>query len=110
MNSVKAYLVTMLLLVGRFFKKSAGDRWVAGAAFGVSIAGLGATQLLALLGISAVTHSSGAIILTGAGGYVAGTYGLAMLVFLVTAPLAIALYLVVIAVGLIVLVKQKLKS
>ena len=109
MNLFKRYLVLMLLLFGRLLKRTVGDRWVAGAATGVSLAGLGATQLLSLLGISAVTHSSGAVILTGAGGYVAGTYGLAAVIAVVTAPLAIIIYLLIVAVGLFVFVQKKLR-
>ena len=108
MRFLKRYFVLMLLLFGRFLRRATSDRWVSGAATGMSVAGLGATQLLSLMGISAVAHSSGAAILTGAGGYLAGTYGLAAAVALITAPLAILVYVAVIAVGLFLLVRRKL--
>lgn len=45
---------------------------------GVGGAGLGAAAILQAAGLSAVMHSSGAYIFTGAGGYVAGTLGMAI--------------------------------
>nr|WP_294840264.1 hypothetical protein [uncultured Methylotenera sp.] len=44
-------------------------------ASGVGGAGAGAAAILQSVGMTAVTHSSGAYILTGSGGYVAGTLG-----------------------------------
>lgn len=50
----------------------------------------GATTTAGLAGVTAVAHSSGAYILTGATGYIAGTYGVAAgTLAVVTAPAAI---------------------
>lgn len=58
---------------------------VAGYAVGGAI-----VAKLAALPVTAVAHSSGASILTGAAGYVPGSYGLAATVFgIVTSPLFI---------------------
>lgn len=62
----------------------------------------GATGGAAILGITAVTHSSGAVILTGSAGYLAGTLGTAAagVVAALTAPAAIiATTVSVVAVG-----------
>ena len=48
---------------------------IVGAAGGT---GVTAAMLSSALGLTAVTHSSGALILTGSGGYVAGTLGTAI--------------------------------
>lgn len=53
-------------------------------------AGLGAVAILQATGMSAVLHSSGAYIFTGAGGYVAGTLGVA-----IVAPILITTSIVV---------------
>lgn len=60
---------------------------VAGSAGGAGVATAAIGQAL---GLSVVTHSSGALILSGSGGYIAGTLGAA-----VTAPAIIAVAVVV---------------
>ena len=53
-------------------------KYVEKAAIGGGIVGAGAggtAGAVNLVGITAVTHSSGGIILTGSGGYIAGTLG-----------------------------------
>ena len=110
MKIIRSYFEMMLFLFGRLVPDKLKDRWIAGAATGVGVAGIGATTLLSLLGFSAVSHSSGAIIITGVGGYVAGTYGIAAAVALITAPLAIILYIFALVVGLFVLVKRRAKK
>ena len=100
MKFLVSYLKALLLRIGRFRPEGRVATWVSGAGAGMGVAGLGATQLLSLLGFTAVTHSSGAAILTGAGGYVAGTYGIAAVLMLITAPVAIFVYLICLMVGL----------
>ncbi len=108
MRYFKKYLIMMLTLFVRFIPDKAKDRWAAGAATGMGVAGLGAIQLLSLFGITAVAHSSGAAILTGSGGYIAGTYGIGWVVALLTFPLVIVILLIVTFVGLYVLLKTNL--
>ncbi|WP_156127477.1 hypothetical protein [Paracoccus sanguinis] len=84
------------------------DRWVAGAATGVGLAGVGANALLSALGFNAVAHSSGAVILTGAGGYISGTYGLASILALVTLPITLLFFMLCILVGAAIFVKPDL--
>lgn len=58
---------------------------------GIGGAGAGAAAILQAAGMTAVTHSSGAYILTGAGGYVAGTIGAAIVApVLITASVVVA--------------------
>jgi hypothetical protein len=69
-----------------------------------SVAGLvtGATATASAAGVSAVTHSSGAIILTGSSGYISGTLGTAgtAMASALTAPAVLAATAVsVVAVG-----------
>jgi hypothetical protein len=61
-------------------KTKAAERWVKGAVVsGAAAAGLGAGAVgtASTVGITAVAHSSGAWILTGSAGYMAGTMGAA---------------------------------
>jgi hypothetical protein len=54
-------------------------------------AGAGAAAILQAAGMTAVTHSSGAYILTGTGGYIAGTIGAAVIApILITASVVVA--------------------
>jgi hypothetical protein len=58
---------------------------------GLGGVGTGAAAILQAAGLTAVTHSSGAYILTGAGGYVAGTIGAAIVApVLITASVVVA--------------------
>lgn len=58
---------------------------------GIGGAGAGAAAILQAAGMTAVTHSSGAYILTGSGGYIAGTIGAAVVApILITAGVAVA--------------------
>lgn len=74
----------------------------------MGVAGIGANALLSVLGFSAVAHSSGAVILTGAGGYIAGTYGLASIIAFLTAPLVLVVFACCLICGFVVLAKRKL--
>jgi len=111
-----SYLASSLLVLGRFNPKKDEPRnqkvknWVAGSAAGAGILGLGAAQMLSLLGFTAVAHSSGGMILTGAGGYIAGTYGIAILVSILMAPLTLLLFIACIAFGAYVLLKKKIEK
>ena len=115
MTLLRNYFATMLLFIGRYRPRIQSDgwfaskttSWVGGASASFGIAGLGATQLLSALGFTAVAHSSSATILTGASGYIAGTYGIAAVVALITAPLAILIYLICLAFGGYVWIKRK---
>ena len=107
MKLLTGYFAALLLLIGKYQLTDKTKNWVSGASAGLGLAGLGATQLLTILGFSAVTHSSGAVILTGAGGYIAGTYGIAFVVAAITAPITVVLYLVCIAIGVFVFLKRK---
>lgn len=107
MSRARKLLTTMLARIAGHVPDRLRDRWVAGAAAGVGVTGLGASSLLSMLGLSAVTHSSGAAILTGAGGYIAGTYGTAVLVgWLLWLP-SLILFAACAVVGTIVLLKRK---
>ncbi|MBU2360508.1 MAG: hypothetical protein KKB02_16520 [Alphaproteobacteria bacterium] len=108
MKYLLGYLKTLLLFIGRFKRNKTTESWVAGAGAGLGLAGLGATQLLTALGFSAVTHSSGAAILTGAGGYIAGTFGAAAVITFITAPVAIGLYIICLLTGIGVLIAKRL--
>jgi hypothetical protein len=118
MTLLRNYIASMLLFIVRYRPKVKTDGWLAskttswigGASAGVGFAGLGATQLLSALGFTAVAHSSSATILTGAGGYIAGTYGIAAVVAFITAPFAILIYLICLAFGGYVWVKRKIKT
>ena len=110
MSIFRTYLAAILLFIGRFRPQSKTKSWVAGAGAGLGAAGLGATQLLSMLGFSAVVHSSGATILTGAGGYIAGTYGIAAVVALVTAPFAVVTYLLCLAIGFGILTGKEMRK
>jgi uncharacterized paraquat-inducible protein A len=92
-NILKSYFIAVIARIGGFKKSVLSDEWVAGATSGLGLAGLGATQMMSLLGISVVGHSSGASILTGAGGYIAGTYGSAGLLVFFTLPVSLMVFL-----------------
>ncbi|WP_134726844.1 hypothetical protein [Paracoccus luteus] len=91
------------------YERSREGHWVVGAATGIGVAGMGANALLSALGFSAVAHSSGAAILTGAGGYIAGTYGIASIIAFLSAPVILMTFVVCSTYGLFVLVKRKLR-
>ncbi|MCU0910599.1 MAG: hypothetical protein MUE98_04395 [Rhodobacteraceae bacterium] len=102
-------LIAMLARAARYMPDHMKDRWMAGAATGVGVVGLGASSLLSALGFSAVAHSSGAAILTGAGGYIAGTYGVAAIVgWIMWIPMMVV-FGVCAVVGLFVLVSRRLR-
>lgn len=63
---------------------------VNGIASGVGGAGAGAAAILQAAGLTAVSHSAGGYIFTGAGGYVAGTLGYAIVApVLITASVVV---------------------
>lgn len=108
---MKKFIIGTLLKIGKYKPDVTKGRWRSGAAAGVGVAGLGATSLLSLLGFSAVMHSSGAIILTGAGGYIAGTFGFsALLVWFLTLPITIFVFVICLVIGFYKLHQKKLKK
>lgn len=106
MNVIKRYIVAMILLFGRFMPNRANGHWIAGASSGVGLAGLGATQLLSILGFSVVPHSSGAALLSGAGGYIDGTYGLSAVLAIFIFPFSALIFLTMVGFGLVVRFKK----
>ena len=100
MSVVKRYLQSTLLLFVNFGRRSKKKDWIAGLATGSGVVGLGAGHLFSVLGLSAVVHSSGAMILTGSSGYIAGTYGAAMLVAFLMAPLTLLLLFLCVFLGI----------
>lgn len=110
MKRIRAAIIVLLARIAGYVPDRLKDRWVAGAATGVGLTGLGASSLLSALGFNAVLHSSSAYILTGSGGYIAGTYGFAWVVsWFMWLPMLIALSLCTI-VGGVVYVSQKLRA
>ena len=126
MSIVRNYFAAILLWIGGFRRAPKGDqpkntvnvnkarpdrdatKWIGGLSSGVGIAGLGAGKLLSMLGFTAVAHSSGATILTGAGGYIAGTYGLAAgIVAVITAPFTFVIFIICLIVGAWTLFRNK---
>ncbi|WP_299841059.1 hypothetical protein [uncultured Paracoccus sp.] len=101
------FLVAPLARIAGYIPDRLKDRWVAGAASGLGVAGIGANVFLSALGFTAVTHSSGAAILTGAGGYVAGTIGVASVASFLMLPITILVFVICAIVGMFVLLKRK---
>jgi hypothetical protein len=91
---VKNALITGLVRVANFQWKPKEKIWSRKAVGGTSLGAAGAMIALGkIFGISAVAHSSGAMILTGSAGYISGTFLAGALVWFVW-PLLVVIGLI----------------
>ena len=81
---MRKYFVSGLAHIAQFTWNPTEKLWNRNTVAGTSLGAAGAMTLLGqLFGVSAVLHSSGAMILTGSGGYIAGTYIVGALVWFI---------------------------
>ncbi|PYC47249.1 hypothetical protein DI396_11930 [Litorivita pollutaquae] len=106
-RQLKASVSEKLFKLAGYTRDTKTGQWSAGVASGVGALALGAKSLLAVLGISAVTHSSGAAIITAGSGYVAGTMGIgASIIAIFSWFFVVPLFLICSGIGLFVLLTK----
>jgi hypothetical protein len=74
-RSKASVLVRLLIKFAGYVRDTKTGHWVSGKSAGVGFTVVDAKALLSILGIKAVSHSSGAAILTAGSGYIGGTIG-----------------------------------
>ena len=91
---MKRYIISGLAHIAQYKWNPTEKLWNRTTVGGTSLGAAGAMTLLGqFFGISAVAHSSGAFILTGSAGYIAGTYTIGALVWMAW-PLLVAIGIV----------------